>query len=81
MNFDRSKLLCHVNSQSFRESLCLPESNDDEFVQFNEEDSIRSYREVSQEEQLDFLLKLLKPDKSTEGLSLPYNIEIFHEFL
>lgn len=50
MNFDGSNVLCHVNSQSIREALCLLDSNDDESLQFNEEESIRSYREVSQEE-------------------------------
>ena len=79
MNFDGSKVLCCVNFQFFRGALCLLESNDDEFVQFNEEESVRSYREVSQEEHLEFFSKLLKPDQSTKGLSLPNNIEIFQE--
>ena len=64
MNFDGSKVLCQINSQSIREALCLSELKDKEFVQFDEKESIRSFRELSPEHKVEFLSKFLKVDKS-----------------
>ena len=79
MNFDGSKVLCQICSQSIREALCLFELTDEESIQFNEKDSIRCFRELSQEQKLEFLSKLLKNNQSIEGLFLPYSIDIFND--
>ena len=59
MNFDGSKVLCQICSQSIREALCLFELTDEESIQFDEKYSIRCFRELSQEQKLEFLSKLL----------------------
>ena len=79
MNFDGSKVLCQINSQSMREALCLSELNDKESVQFDEKESIRSFREMSLEQKTEFLSKFLKFDQNIEGLSLPYSIDLFND--
>ena len=74
--FDRSKVLCQVNSQSIREELCLYKLN--EYVQFDEKESISSFREMSPEQKTEFLSKFLKSDQNIEGLSLLYSIDLFN---
>jgi hypothetical protein len=53
MNFDGSNVLCQINLQSIREALRLSESNEEESVQFDEKESIRSFRESSPEQKVE----------------------------
>ena len=78
MNFDGSKVLCQINSQSIRQELCLSKLNDEEFIQFDGRESIRSFRELSPEKKVEFLSKFLKSNQNIEGLSLPYSIDLFN---
>ena len=79
MNFDGSKVLYQIHLHSIREALCLSELNDEESVQFDEKESIRSFREMSLHQKTEFLSKHLKYDLNIEGLSLPYSIDLFND--
>ena len=60
VNSKGSRVLCKIDSQIVREALNFLESL--EYKPFNEEECIMVYREVNNEEKVQFLSKFLKPD-------------------
>lgn len=79
MNCDGWKFLCRFNHESNRETLLVPETNVGDIEQFNKVECIRSFIETIQEGRSKFWLKLLKPNKNTDTMSLPCDIGVFQK--
>ena len=80
MSSNASGVICSINSQNVRQALCLPEPNSQQPVPFNEENLIRSFRQIENEVKLGFLSSLLNIDQPTEKMVFPYNLQDFKDY-
>ena len=79
INYNGSKVLCHINPQSISEALSIPESNEDLIEQFLEFSCLESVRGLGKSQLESFISKMNKPDVSIEGLTFPYENSIFQD--
>ena len=79
MSLNASRVLCNINSQSVRQTLCLPESNLEQSFPFDEEILIRLFRQTNNEVKLGFMSSLLRPDHVLEKLSFPYDLQALQD--
>ena len=73
---DRTKVLCQVTSQLIHEALCLSQ-HEFEYQEFIEGSFTLMYKQMSSEVKTEKLSKLIKPEQTLDGLSLPYPNHIF----
>lgn len=79
MNSNGSKVSCHINSQSIRETLSIPESNEDMIKQFSELLCLEPVRGLGQTQLHSFISKMTKPNVTIEGLTFPCENSIFQD--
>ena len=77
VNSKGSRILCKIDSQTIRQALSLSKSH--KFGPFNEEECLRVYKEVNNEEKVQFVSKFLKPNQSIHQTPLPYHVKIFQD--
>ena len=65
MNSNGSKVSCHINLQSIREALSIPEPNEDLIKQLPKLLCLESIRGLGQSLLQSFISKMTKPDVST----------------
>lgn len=61
--------------------MCLYEPNSQQPILFNEENLIRSFRQVENEVKLGFLSSLLNTDQHTEKVAFPSNLQDFKDYV
>ena len=79
MSSNASRVIYNINAQSFRQALCLSESNLQQSIPFNEENLICAFRQVENEVRLGFLSSLLNVDQPIEKVVFPYSLQEFKD--